>query len=305
MTPVVLGGAVSTELQRRGCSIAAPWWSNMALRTPEGRVLLRRVHADFLAAGAHVLAANTFRTNKYALAEIGTDCDDLIRIALDEARGAREDELRAGVPRTNPQPRIAASIAPVRDSYAPELVPDDDVLAAEHRWHVERLVEHGAELLLVETMNTGREALAALAEGKRLDQTVWVSFVCDDGGRLLSGEPVAQVAGTAVAQGADAVLVNCTNVPATSTALAMIRDGEITGPVGCYPNIESRAGLPKWERIDRYIPSNYDPHDFAGMLAALAETYGLAIVGGCCGTSPGHLAAAAKAVSRDPAAGAG
>jgi len=294
LAPIVLAGATSTELQRRGCSVAAPWWSSRALRTAATRAMLRQVHVDFLAAGAQVLTANTFRTNQHALAAVGGDGDALILAALDEARGAREDARRAGVSEPEQPVRIAASVAPVRDSYAPDLVPDEDVLVAEHRWHVERLVEHGADLLLVETMNSGREALVALAEGKRLDQTVWVSFVCADGGRLLSGEPVAEVTVAAVSSGADAVLVNCTGLTATEAALAALRESNVAGPVGCYPNIEDRVGLPDGQHVDRYVPVAYGPEDFADALGSLVSRYDLAVIGGCCGTSPEHLAVAAR-----------
>ena len=89
---------------------------------------------------------------------------------------------RAGTPQT----QIAASMAPVEDCYRPDLVPPDDELRTEHRWLATELRRAGVDLVLIEAMNSEREARIALAEVLAVGGRAWVSFVCDDGATLLS-----------------------------------------------------------------------------------------------------------------------
>jgi S-methylmethionine-dependent homocysteine/selenocysteine methylase len=286
----LLDGATATELQRRGISVDAPWWTSQALRSAPGRAILSRIHAEFIVAGAGVITANTFRTSRRSLAGAGVaeqDAAAYVAAALTAARDARKMAATEG-----PAARvvIAASVAPVADCYRPDQVPDNDVLRAEHRWHTAQMARHGAELLLAETMNCVREALAALASGKRTGLPVWVSFVCGTDGRLLSGESAARAAQAVQAAGADAVLVNCTSLAGCEAALADIREAGLRIPLGCYPNIEDRSGVPA-QHVNHYLEPAMDPDELATAVTALAADYRLSFIGGCCGTSPRHIEA--------------
>jgi S-methylmethionine-dependent homocysteine/selenocysteine methylase len=152
-------------------------------------------------------------------------------------------------------------------------------------------VRAGVDLVLVETMNTGREAAIAVEAVRDAGGRAWASFACGAGGRLLSGEPLSEAAGAVEAAGAEAVLVNCTPPAETETALRSLRDA--TGvPIGAYPNAEARGG-----------PA-VGPHELAEALGRWHEELDLRIVGGCCGTTPAHIAAVAArlALSRPRAA---
>lgn len=282
--PLVLDGALGTELQRHGRPVTAPWWTARCLLDAAGQRLVTRVHAEYAAAGADVLTADTFRTTPRTAHRCGADATAaarLVRVAVALAREAAATVSRPVL--------VAGSVAPIEDCYRPDLVPDDAVLRTEHAWLADQLARTGVDLVLAETMNTAREAVAAVHAARAHGLPVWTSFVCTDGGRLLSGEDVAGAASAVRAAGASAVLVNCTDPAATEQALRRLRQVD-AGPLGAYPNLEDRAGLPPATPVDRYLPPTLPPDAFAGLWAA-PPWQGLGIAGGCCGCGPQHIEA--------------
>jgi S-methylmethionine-dependent homocysteine/selenocysteine methylase len=154
---VWLDGGIATELQRAGLKMGEPWWTTLALNTEPRRRMLREVHERYLAAGAQVITANTFRCNLRALRRIGLDDAGLawmVHAAVGVAASARGTGTAL----------VAGSMAPVEDCYRPDLVPSDEELRHEHRWLATELMRCGADRVLIETMNTSREALIALEQ---------------------------------------------------------------------------------------------------------------------------------------------
>lgn len=276
--PIVLDGAMGSELLRRGIPTALPLWSAHALlEHPE---VVRSVHGDHVEAGAEVLTANTFRTNPRTLERCGLADrhEELTALAV---RLAREAAASA------PGVLVAGSIAPLEDCYEPGLVPPDSDLEREHSRMARTLARAGCELLLVETMNTLREARAAAAAGLETGLPVWVSFVVGPGARLLSGEDLREAAGEVERLGASAVLVNCAPLPVAAEAFRVLR-GSTGLPCGLYPNHGRSDPVHGWSS---------DPLD-ARLFERLARGWfeeGARIVGGCCGTTPDHVRAIAAA----------
>jgi S-methylmethionine-dependent homocysteine/selenocysteine methylase len=288
--PLLLDGGLATELQRRGAAVREPWWSTRALLDTNGRALVHAIHSDYLRAGADVITANTFRTNLRALRRAGLDDEQAARLvgtAVTVARSALDDAPDAP---DATGALLAASMAPVEDCYRPSLVPDDADLWREHQWMARSLAEAGVDLVLVETMNTIREAVIALRSVHTVGVVAWVSFVCSSGARLLSGEDVGTAVAAAVDAGAGAVLVNCTVPAATEAALRRVRE-VCRGPIGAYPNLEDRSGLPAATPVDRHLPPSVGPTAFAEIGARWRDELGLKILGGCCGTEPSHITA--------------
>ncbi|WP_212826947.1 homocysteine S-methyltransferase family protein [Polymorphospora rubra] len=288
--PTLLDGAMATELQRHGRPMRPPLWSSEALGDAAGRVLVRDVHERYLTAGADVVTANTLRCNRRTLDRAGLDdtaARRLVEGAVRLAVAARDT--------TRPAAWVAGSIGPAEDCYRPELVPPDAEIRAEARWLAEQLVGNGVDLLLVETVNTAREAMAALAEARATGVPVWVSLVCGPGARLLSGEPLAPTAARLAGAGATAVLVNCTGPAETGAALAALASALAgTGtPFGAYPNVEDRSGIAPNTAVDRYVAPHTGPAEFGALVAGWSDRFGLSIVGGCCGTTPAHVEAVA------------
>ncbi|NIL41281.1 homocysteine S-methyltransferase family protein [Salinispora arenicola] len=281
--PLILDGGLGTELQRRGRSVTAPWWTAHCLRDADGRRLIAQIHAEYVTAGADVITADTFRTTPRAAHRAGiaghTVAADLVRTAVALAREAADTVRRRVL--------VAGSVAPVEDCYRPDLVPNDGVLRREHAWLAEQLARTSVDLVLVETMNTAREAVAATRAVCAEGLPAWVSFVCTDDARLLSGTDVVAAATAVRAAGADMVLVNCTDPAGTDGALRRLRRPDV-GPLGGYPNLEDRRGLPPAAAVDRYLPPRLTPDAFAELCAGW---YYLDVVGGCCGSTPTHIAA--------------
>ncbi|MEE9471496.1 MAG: homocysteine S-methyltransferase family protein, partial [Gemmatimonadota bacterium] len=155
--PVLIDGAVGTELLRRGIPTTLPLWSAHALTSDEGVEALAGIHADYARAGADILVTNTFRTTRRALERAG---------ALDSWRSLNERAVaaaRRGAALSEARPAlVAGSIAPLEDCYRPDLAPERAVSLAEHRSQIELLAGLGVDLLLIETMNRVSETTAAL-----------------------------------------------------------------------------------------------------------------------------------------------
>ena len=281
---VLLDGALGTELERRGVPTRLPLWSAQALVQAPDRV--REIHEAYVRAGAEILTACTFRTTPRALASAGMtgESDRLTAAAIALCREARE---RAGLER---EVWIAGSIAPLEDCYRPELAPPPDVAEREHREQAERLKQAGADLLLIETMNSVPEAVAAVTGARSVGLPVLVSFICKNAREIWNGELLADAVLAVDALQPDAILVNCTPVEIAGACLDEIARATHR-PVGCYPN----AGTPDLERG----ACSFDPAMTPGRFAGAAQGWvrsGAQIVGGCCGTGPDHIRALRSAL---------
>jgi len=281
---ILLDGALGTELERRGVSTALPLWSAQALLdTPD---MVRTIHEEYIRAGADVITAATFRTTPRALGKAGMhgEADRLTERAVTLAREARE---RAGGGR---EIWVAGSLAPLEDCYRPELAPSGDAAEEEHRVQAERLARCGADLILIETMNTVAEARAAAAAARTTGLPVLVSFICSGPRVILSGEPLGDAARAVEPYDPIAILVNC--VPAEIAAGCLDELSRATPlPRGCYPN----AGAPDMERGAWHFDDAMTPERFAAMAGSWLER-GAQVVGGCCGTGPDHIRALRSAL---------
>jgi S-methylmethionine-dependent homocysteine/selenocysteine methylase len=290
--PVLLDGAVGTELSRRGVPTTLPLWSAHALVNPGGLRILRWIHADYARAGAEILVTNTFRTTRRALGKAGLHADwrRINRRAVEAAR--------AGARAAGGACLVAGGLAPLEDCYRPDLVPGEAACLEEHRRQADLLAEIGVDLLFIETMNTVREARAALRATGGHGLPVLLSLCPRPPDRLLSGEPLAEaVPALAEAGGADlaGLLVNC----ATPDALAAVFPNFVrlapSLPHGLYAHLGEPDDVTGWR-----LPARHEPERYAAWIAArLAE--GARLVGGCCGTTPDHIAAMARL--RDSRAG--
>jgi len=297
-TPLLLDGATGTELERRGARTRLPLWSAHALL--DDPALVGRIHRDYVEAGAELVTANTFRTQARTLARggIAHRARELTGLAVDLARAAADT---AGGGR---RVWVAGSMPPLEDCYRPERVPDDGALAAEHAEHAGHLAEAGADLLLVETMNTIREAFAAALAARATGLPTWVSFVCESPPpshpaaraapppppRLLSGELLADALAALAPLEPLLVGVNCLPPAAADAALAVL--AAAGRPFGVYANLGAPNDETGFTRSDACTPDEFAAH------ACRWRDAGARAVGGCCGTGPDHIRAIAAATQR-------
>jgi homocysteine S-methyltransferase len=303
---LLLDGATGTELTRRGVPTPLPLWSASALL--EHPDVVRSIHADYAKSGADIIVANTFRSNVRALAAAGLldQGEALNRIAIELARegaagGKRavSDELggRASAHQSTASNHqrarafIAASVAPVEDCYEPDQVPDEATLADEHSRMMTWLKTADPDLIWIETMNTIREARAAAAAAKEHALPFVVSFVVREEGNLLSGEPLEEALAAVEPLGPLALGLNCIPPEGVTRNLPRLRAATAL-PLVAYAHIGNPEPIQGWSFSESVTPSHYCEH------AARWLDLGARIVGGCCGTTPKHIAALREMLDR-------
>ena len=267
---------MGTELHRRGADIGLPLWSaNALIHAPD---LVREIHEDYLAAGADIITTNTFRTNPRAVGKSGAGIDwrELTAVAV---RLAREAITASG----KKEALIAGSVAPVEDCYSPNLVPPDSQLAREHGLLVQALRDDGVDFILVETMNTIREALASARAAREADIPFAVSFVTTGHGSLLSGEPLADAVKMLEQLQPLLVMVNCVSVLDIENEFRILR-ANTDLPCGLYANV----GSPRRD-FDHGLHRDADDRIFADKVHTWLDL-DAAVIGGCCGTTPETIA---------------
>jgi S-methylmethionine-dependent homocysteine/selenocysteine methylase len=276
---LLLDGAFGTELERRGVALPLPLWSAQALLDAPDTI--RSIHEDYVRAGADVLATATFRTTPRVMRKAGRPADDADRLTEAAVRIAAEgrDRARAGRPVW-----VGGSLGPLEDCYRPEDVPPDHDLEREHGDQALRLKRSGADLLLLETFNTIREAVAAGEAARGAGLPFTVSFVCRNGSQLLSGEPLAEAVRRVAPLGPLAILVNCTPLAEAAKCLDTMSQAAAV-PIGCYPNAGAVSSTGAW---------SFDPLVTPERFASFASEWirlGAQVLGGCCGTTPEHIRA--------------
>jgi homocysteine S-methyltransferase len=275
--PLVLDGAMGTELGRRGIPIDLPLWSAGALLTHPD--VVRTIHEDYIRAGADIITTNTFRTTRRRFRDRSAE---LTSRAVNLAREAQSKFPDRAV-------RVAGSIAPLEDCYRPDLVPSQQELHDEHRIQAESLSGAGVDMLLLETMGTVREAVAACRAAIDTGKDVVVSFLCTADGSLYGGESLEDAVSAVEPLGPVALGLNC--IPAVAAGRVLRHLSGLTRlPLIVYANV----GIPGQEDAETLTVS-CGPAEY-GELSAEWLRGGVAVLGGCCGTTPEHIRAVARAV---------
>jgi 5-methyltetrahydrofolate--homocysteine methyltransferase len=265
--------------------------------------VLREIHDAYLAAGADIIETNTFGATSiaqedYGLAELAREMNvaaaGLARAAADAASTPDMPRFVAGA--LGPTPRTASISPDVNDPAARNV--SFEQLRAAYREQAEGLLEGGVDLFLVETIFDTLNAKAAIfaldelmeASGERLPVII-SGTVTDASGRILSGQTVAAFWHSVRHARPLAVGLNC------ALGAALMRPyieelAKVAGDtyVSCYPN----AGLP-----NPMSETGFDetPAVTAALMGEFAKSGFLNVAGGCCGTTPEHIAAIAQQVS--------
>jgi homocysteine S-methyltransferase len=274
--PILLDGAMGTELEHRSIDTSTPIWSAMALI--ERPQLVEQIHREYLEAGAEVIITNTFRTHRRNLDAVGMgeQAGRLTTLAVAIAQVAV---------RANGKPAfVAGSIAPLLDSYSNEPPLAREVYLREHSEMARNLAAAGVDLLIAETMGNIREAEAAAEAAVATGLPFGVSFICKLDGNLFSGERLAEAVKAVEPHGPAFVGVNCTAAASIAIALAELRTATDL-PISVYANPSSTEDFQTWDESAAAQPAIY---------AAQAEEWlrlGAKLVGGCCGTTPEHIRA--------------
>ncbi|WP_211349137.1 methionine synthase [Nocardioides litoris] len=312
---VVLDGAMGTAIQRdrpseegyRGERFA-DWPSDLQgnndLLTLTQPDIIAGIHREYLEAGADVIETNTFNANAISLADYGMQ-DLAYELNHEAARLARRvaDEVAAetGRPRyvggaLGPTTRTASISPDVNDPGARNVTWDDLVPA--YLEAARGLVDGGADLIFIETIFDTLNAKAAIfavdtlfEEHGRRWPVIISGTITDASGRTLSGQ-VTEAFWDSVRHARPlAIGLNCA-LGAKEMRPYIAEISRIADTfVSCYPN----AGLP-----NAFGEYDEEPDETAAMVAEFAEAGFINLAGGCCGTTPDHIASIAGAVADKP-----
>jgi methionine synthase / methylenetetrahydrofolate reductase(NADPH) len=289
--PLLGDGAMGTLAQATGARMEGAG-SELALVAPE---LVGALHRRYLDAGAEVLQTHTYGASRLRLARhgLGARVRDInlaaARLAVQVVADAAPDRPVF----------VAGSVSPATSPRTPGAA-DPAAVRAAVREQVDALAQGGVDLLVLETFAHAEElaeAVEAAREASDLPVIAQATFVDEDGAPVTThGETPEQVAHVVGALRPLAVGSNCTLGP--QGLLAVVRRMAASVPDGVLVTGLPNAGLPHVVS-DRSVRFASDTAHF-GRYAAHYVAAGARLVGGCCGTTPAHVAAAAAALAATP-----
>ncbi|KAB7762536.1 homocysteine S-methyltransferase [Xanthomonas maliensis] len=292
---VVLDGALATELEQRGCDLADPLWSaRVLMEQPE---LIYHVHRDYFAAGARCAITASYQATPQGFAARGLDLaqsQQLIARSVSLAARARADHLQMQ-PDAGPL-WVAGSVGPYGayladgSEYRGDYTLPREQLQAFHRPRIAALAAAGVDLLACETLPSAAEIVALREVLEEFPQLwAWFSFTLRDADHLSDGTPLAEVVPRLDAcPQVLAVGVNCIAIAQVTPTLQRL--AALTRlPLVVYPNSGEHydAASKRWHAGE--AGDCLADHQ-ASWVAA-----GARLIGGCCRTTPGDIAALAAA----------
>lgn len=288
---VLLDGGMGRELGFRGVEVPDSIWSAWSLVVAPDTV--REVHADYIAAGADVITTNTYCTLRTHLerADVADRFEELNRLAGQLAVEARDTADRPAL--------VAGSLAPLFESYRPDLVLPTAELEPIYREQAEILADY-VDLFICETMSKSDEAVAAARAAASTGKPVWVSFNLHSElpGHLRSGESIADVTDALDGVPVSGFLANCCMPELIDAGMhALVATGAPN--VGGYANTFYPTP-DDWtidESTGERLRADLDPPAYLEFVESwLAK--GATVVGGCCGTRPAHIRLIAESLGR-------
>lgn len=282
---LVADGAMGTQLYARGVPFDH-CFDELNLTAPD---LVRGIHLDYLASGAELIETNTFGANRFKLAAHGL-VGRLEDLNAAGARVAREAAATAGRPIF-----VAGSMGPIGRPMAPLGTVSPDEVREAYAEQARALVAGGVDVLILETFTDLAELLEAVRgvrEAVSVPLIAQMTFTQD--GRTLLGHGPREIVAALERHQVDVIGANC-SVGSQGVLEAMEQMAAVArrARLSAMPN----AGFPSYVG-GRYIYVS-TPEYMAGHAVRLAAL-GVRIIGGCCGTTPEHIARM-RAALRDPA----
>lgn len=289
---LLFDGACGTNLQRMTLPPSA-WGGRegcneyLNLSCPSA---IEELHASFAEAGADVLETNTFGANGIVLAEYR------LEERVEEINEAAVRIARDAIRRSGREARVAGSIGPTTKLPSLGHVSVEEI-ARESERQARALLAAGADLLILETCQDLLQAKTALVacrdamESLGREVPLMVSLTLESAGTMLVGTDIAAAAAALEPYPLFSLGLNCATGPEGMRSHLRWLSRNFPGRISCIPN----AGLPRVEEGRTVYPMA--PDDFAREVARLVSEEGVTVVGGCCGTTPEHIRALARAVS--------
>ncbi|MFN8412890.1 MAG: bifunctional homocysteine S-methyltransferase/methylenetetrahydrofolate reductase [Anaerolineales bacterium] len=283
---LVIDGAMGTMLHARGVGFDK-CFDELNITNPAA---VADIHREYIEAGAQMVITNTFGANRYKLSKHGLQ-DDVVEI-----NRAGVELAKRIVASSFKDVLIAGDVGPLGVRIAPygRVKPEEAREAFAEQ--IKALADAGADVIIIETMSDLyeiQEAIKAAKSSSTLPVAATVTFTRDDV-TLLGDDPI-KVARKLHEAGADVIGVNCSGGP--SQLLRILKQMKHAVPTGKFW-VKPNAGWP--EQVGGRIMYPADPEYFGEYALSLREA-GANVVGGCCGTTPQHIAAMKKALESSPA----
>ncbi|WP_147942509.1 methionine synthase [Microbispora sp. CSR-4] len=247
--------------------------------------IVRAVHDAYLEVGVDCVETNTFNANRAALGEYGIE-DRIFELSEAGARLARE---RADHWSTPDKPRfVLGSMGPGTKLPTLGHLPYETLRDA-YRDNAAGLIAGGADALIIETCQDLLQVRAAVVGAKRAveaagrDVPIITQVTIETNGAMLLGSEIGAALTAIEPLGVDLIGLNCATGPTEMSEHLRYLARHSRIPISCMPN----AGLPQLTADGAYYPLS--PGELADAHEAFTRDYGLALVGGCCGTTPEHL----------------
>ena len=274
--PILADGAMGTELIRRANVAVDTCLERLNLTAPE---LVRQVHLDYLKAGAELIETNTYGANRIRLESYG-QADSVTEINSKAVQIAREAERLTGQ-----QVWIAGAVGPLGKAVEPlGPITEDDAREA-FAEQIKALADAGVDALLLETFHSLAEIqLAVTVCGQATDLPVIAQLTFTEEGRTLAGDSPEEVVKALAGYNLTAIGANCSvgSQPILDVVEAMASDAGAR--LSAMPN----AGFPT--EVEGRLVYLSSPAYMAGYAGQILDA-GASIIGGCCGTTPAHIAA--------------
>ncbi len=276
---VMFDGGMGSLLARRGCDTSG--LSN--LHTPEAVI---EIHKEYGNAGADVLITNTFTMNRISLESKGLDID-VEEVNLAGVKLARQAAEQGQL--------IFGDIGPTGQLLEPYGTYTEEQFYDNYAEKATILTEDKVDGMIIETFTDLREAVCALKACRDYSHLPFILSLAfsttKNGGRTIMGSSVEEAARAAEEYGAIAVGANCGDLdPAGMAEITRLFKQNTNLPVMIQPN----AGKPKLSGGETIY--DMQPEEYADGVMKCIEN-GASIIGGCCGTTPEHLAAVASKVA--------
>ena len=268
--PLIMDGAMGTELMGRGVELPLPLWSAESnLTDPE---VVSSIHQDYVDAGADIIGTNTFRTTTWTYRKANFSP----KRAQERARSSLMKAVELAQ-LANPKV-LAGSITTIEDCYSPATFPGRSAAEDTYGENVEWFIESGVDVILFETMGHLDEIDVALKSAK--NEKIWLSLIVKDGDHLLSGNPLKSAIELAKNK-VDVLMLNCNTINATNHALKNLTQNWAS-KWGLYPNLGLNEPEP-----DGKMDEKVDDLSFGKTIKKYLELEPM-VIGACCGSNPKH-----------------
>lgn len=303
---MIIDGSMSTPLERMGADLNDTLWTAKVLK--EQPELIKKVHKDYFRAGADCGITASYQATVPGLMAKGMteeEAEDIIARSVRVFLEAREEWWKEeGRAEGREYPLCLASVGPYGafladgSEYRGNYKINDDELSKFHRRRMEILKNAGADMFLIETIPSKREALVCADLAEELGVDYWISYSCMSGTRINEGDPIRTCISELVSDHPHLrmVGVNCTDPKFIVSLIGEIKKGlEDAGtdlPIAVYPNSGEKYDpeTKTWTRAGEGMA--FGAYAYEYMKA------GASAVGGCCTTVAGHIKQVAEARKR-------